>query len=394
MKRKSSATTAETVELACPQCGGALPADAMTCPSCSVDLALVALLAERAYLAGRPGAAPITAPPEALVPRIGEYLIEQGLLTPEQLDLALERQRELREQDESRLTGEILVDMGFVDREVLDGVINRQIIALHAALQEANRNLEQRVAERTKELEQALASLTELNQLKANLISNVSHELRTPLAHIKGYMELLASKQLGSLEEGQVSALDVIQRATQRLESLIEDLIEFSTSSREGISLRLQAFDVDELLNTVHQHAHDRAKRGKIELAIETEKSLPRVRGDMERLGWALNQLVDNAIKFTPEGGRVSLKAARHEDWVILSVEDTGIGIPPDRIDEIFLPFHQLDGSIQRRYGGTGLGLALVNLILEAHDTKVTVTSEEGQGSTFSFTLSEDSPLS
>ncbi len=366
----------------------------MTCPSCSVDLALVALLAERAYLDGLPGAAPIPATPEALVPRIGEYLIEQDLLTPEQLDLALKRQRELREQDESRLVGEIIVEMGFVDREVLDGVINRQIIALHAALQEANRNLEQRVAERTKELEQALASLTELNQLKANLISNVSHELRTPLAHIKGYMELLTSKQLGSLEEGQVSALDVIQRATQRLESLIEDLIEFSTSSREGISLRLHAFDVDELLNTVHQHALDRAKKGKIELAIETEESLPRVRGDMERLGWALNQLVDNAIKFTTEGGRVSLKAARDEDRVILSVEDTGIGIPPDRIDEIFLPFHQLDGSIQRRYGGTGLGLALVNLILEAHDTKVAVASEEGQGSTFSFTLPEESPLS
>ncbi len=362
----------------------------MTCPSCGVDLALLALLAERAYLDGLPGAAPITAPPEALVPRIGEYLIERNLLKSEQLELALERQRELREQGESHLLGEILVEMELVDREVLDTVINRQIIALHTALQEANRNLEQRVAERTKELEQALESLTELNKLKANLISNVSHELRTPLAHIKGYTDLLASAQLGTLEAEQLSALEVVQRATQRLETLIEDLINFSTSSREGINLRLQAFDVVELLNVVHQQSLDKASKGSIELEVDAEESLPMVRGDVERLKWVLNQLVDNAIKFTPEGGRVILKATRDEDQIILSVEDTGIGIPSDRIDEIFVPFHQLDGSIQRRYGGTGIGLALVNLILDAHDTKVTVASEEGRGSIFSFTLPED----
>ena len=362
----------------------------MTCPTCGIDLALVALLAERAYLEGLPGAAPIIAPPEVLVPRIGEYLIEQGLLTSAQLELALKRQQELRERDERRLLGEILVELNLVDREVLDTIINRQIIALHAALQEANRTLERRVAERTRELEQALARLTELNQIKANLISNVSHELRTPMAHIIGYTDLLMSSQLGPLGSDQVSALDVVQRATKRLERLIEDLIEFSTSSREGISLKPQAFNAVELLNEVCQRSLDKASKAKVILAVEVQDSLPLVRGDVERLGWVLNQLVDNGVKFSPAGGRVSLKATHNGNQIILAVEDTGIGIPPDRIEEIFVPFHQLDGSAQRRYGGTGLGLALVKLILDAHGTEMIVESEEGMGSNFSFTLQEE----
>jgi signal transduction histidine kinase len=342
-------------------------------------------LAERAYLEGLPGAAPIPSPPEVLVPRIGEYLIEQGLLTPEQLELALKRQRELRDQGQHRLTGEILVEMALIDREVLDTNINIQIIALHSALQETNRNLEKRVAERTDELEQALTRLTELNLIKANLISNVSHELRTPLSHIKGYVELLIGDQLGPLESDQKSALEVVQGATTRLERMIEDLIEFSTSSREGIGLRIQAFRLEELLKQVQERCRENAEKSEIRLTLEMQDSLPMVQADMERLGWVLNQLVDNGIKFTPSGGRVNLAAARDGDQVVVSIQDTGIGIPHDRIDEIFVPFHQLDGSTRRRYGGAGLGLALVKLILDAHDTEVKVVSEEGKGSMFSF---------
>lgn len=359
----------------------------MTCPSCNVDLALVALLAERAHLNGQPGAAPITASPEALVPRIGEYLIEQGLLTTEKLNLALERQRELRKSDERKLLGEILVEMQFVEREVLDNAINRQVISLHSALQEANRNLERRVAERTKELEEALARLTELNQIKANLISNVSHELRTPMAHIKGYVELMLDAQLGPLEQEQKSALKVVQRATERLERLLNDLIEFSTSSREGVGLRLEGFKINDLLEKARQQSTTKAKKAEIDLIIDAEDPLPMVRGDPERLGWVLNQLVDNGIKFTPSGGKVTLHAAQDGDQIIVSIQDTGIGIPSERRDEIFLPFHQLDGSTKRAYPGTGLGLALVKLILDAHGAEITVISEEGNGSTFSFNL-------
>lgn len=387
MTPEETAATADSSELTCPQCKGPLPGDAMTCPNCGVDLGLVALLAERAYLEGFPGAAPIPVTPEALVPRIGEFLIEQNLLTSEQLDLALKQQRKSGDETKRRLLGEILVEMNLIDREVLDTVINRQIIALHSALQEANRNLEKRVAQRTMELEQALANLTELNQIKANFISNVSHELRTPLAHIKGYVELLLGSQLGPMEAGQMKALQVVQRSTTRLEHLIDDLIEFSTSSREGIGLRTQAFQINDLLENVCQRSSDKAQNAEITLTTDTADDLPMVRGDMERLSWVLIQLVDNGIKFTPSGGHVTLKSTRNENQAIISVIDTGIGIPTDRIDEIFVPFHQLDGASDRRYGGTGLGLAMVKLILNAHDSEIHIDSEKNKGSTFSFAL-------
>jgi len=226
-----------------------------------------------------------------------------------------------------------------------------------------------------------------LNQIKANMISNVSHELRTPLAHIKGYIELLIGAQLGPLNPDQIKALEVVQRSSTRLETLIEDLIEFSTSSREGIGLKIQPFRVEQLLNMVIERSREKAEKSKIELTAEIEEPLSLVRGDEKRLGWVLIQLVDNGIKFTPEGGQVTLKSSLNGDRVTISVTDTGIGIPGDRMDEVFIPFHQLDGSAERRYGGTGLGLALVKLILDAHDCEIRIQSEIGKGSTFSFDL-------
>ncbi len=350
----------------CPQCGKPLPGDVRNCPHCGVDLALFALLAERAYLEGVPQTAPISSTPESIVPRIGEYLIEQGLLTPSQLESALTRQRELAGRGQRRLLGQTLLEMKLVDRETLDRAITRQIIELHAALQEANRNLERRVAERTAELRRALERLTELNQIKANLISNVSHELRTPLAHIKGYVELLAEEQLGPLSDEQKKALGIMQRASERLERLIEDLIDFSTASREGLTLKLIPVSLPGLAADVIERSREKAERAGVGLDTAIQLDLPELVVDPEKLRWVLFQLIDNGIKFTPSGGRVSLEASPDGQVVIISVRDTGIGIAPDRIEEIFEPFHQLDGSPTRRYGGTGLGLSLVKLILRA----------------------------
>lgn len=357
------------------------------CPNCGVDLALLALLAERAYLDGFPNVGPIASTPAALVPRIGEYLLDQGLISSAQLDQALARQKSLADQGKQQLLGQTLIKMRFVDRETLDRAITRQIIELHAALQEANRTLERRVTERTAELRRALERLTELNQIKANLISNVSHELRTPLAHIKGYVELVAEEQLGPLSSEQEQALAVVQRASERLERLIEDLIEFSTASRGGIRLSLDRVDLPLLAQSVLANAGDKAQKAGVTLVQHVHPELPPLRADPERLGWVLHQLVDNGIKFTPPGGQVEISAQREGDLVEVSVHDSGIGIPDERVDEIFEPFHQLDGSPTRRYGGTGLGLALVRLILEAHGTEMSVTSSQGEGSRFSFHL-------
>lgn len=325
--------------------------------------------------------------PESLVPRIGEYLLDQGLISPQQLENALAQQRKLADQGQHQLLGQTLIKMGYVDREVLDRAITRQIIELHAALQEANRTLERRVSERTSELRRALERLTELNQIKANLISNVSHELRTPLAHIKGYVELVAEEQLGPLSEDQEQALSVVQRASQRLERLIEDLIEFSTASREGIRLNPQHVSLQSLARDLVLSASEKADKAGVTLETELSDPLPNVEADPERLRWVLHQLMDNGIKFTPPGGRVTLSVLEEQGLVRLEVSDTGIGIAEGRLDEIFEPFHQLDGSPTRRYGGTGLGLSLVQLILDAHGADLEVESEKGEGTRFRFKL-------
>lgn len=359
----------------------------MSCPHCGVDLMLVALLAERASLEGFPEAAPIPSTPEALVPRIGEYLLNQGLITEDQLQVGLRRQAELSAQGDHRLLGKTLVEMGLVDRETLDRAVTRQIIELHAALQDANRTLERRVSERTIELRRALERLTELNQLKANLISNVSHELRTPLAQIKGYVELLVASKLGPNSPEQDKALKVIVRATDRLGRLIEDLIEFSSASRQGMALKVQPLNLAALVGDVIHRSLEKSGKAGVTVSGDIDKDIPALNADPDRLGWVLFQLVDNGIKFTPAGGSVTVAARLQDQLVTISVRDTGIGIPRNRLPELFQAFHQLDGSTTRRYGGTGLGLALVKLILDAHGSSVQVESEEGVGTSFTFLL-------
>jgi signal transduction histidine kinase len=378
---------AEDASNNCPRCGHPLPRDARICLECGVDLALFAMLADKAYLDGFSTPTTSAPTPEILVPRIGQYLLHQDLITQDKLDVALRRQKELAEQGRRLLLGQTLVQMGFIDQETLDRIVTQQIIELHAALQETNRTLEERVRERTSELRHALDRLTEISQIKANLISNISHELRTPLAHVKGYIELLADEQLGPLTPEQGQAMDVILRASQRLGRLIEDLIEFSTASREGLRLQMQHISLADLTSNIIERSQEKAEKAGVTLHTEIEPDLPPLQVDPDRLSWVLFQLLDNGIKFTPSGGRVTFTAKREDRQVLLTIQDTGIGIPREKVEEIFEPFHQLDASPTRRFGGTGLGLALVKLILEAHGTVMRVESEEGKGSTFSFPL-------
>jgi signal transduction histidine kinase len=371
----------------CPNCGADLPKDEKTCPNCGVDLLLLTLLTERAYLDGLPGAAPISSTPEALIPRIGDYLLDHGLITQEQLDSAVEHQQNLAAKKDHRLLGQTLIDLGHIDHETLDLAINLQIIELHTALREANRNLEDRVEGRTAELKSALARLSEANQIKANLISNISHELRTPLAHIKGYVELILVGELGNLTEDQLEAIQVMQRSTTRLESLIEDLIEYSTAASGGIALNLESISIADLTKNVLSRSLSKAENAGVKLKVALDKDLPNLKADPARMEWVLFQLVDNGIKFTPSGGEVIVGAKIEGDLVNVFVADTGVGIPASRIEEAFIPFHQLDGSPTRRHGGTGLGLALAKLILDSHGSDIEIESFKDKGSLISFTL-------
>lgn len=326
--------------------------------------------------------------PEMLVPRLGDYLVKRGNITEADLERALALQQENLTAGKPYLLGQALLDLKLLDRATLDEAVTEQIIQLRSALQAANRNLERRVEQRTAELQSAIERLSELSQMKANFVANVSHELRTPLTHVIGYLELMVTESLGPISAEQKHALEVSQKAASRLEAMIEDLIMFSMAPRGEMTLKAEEVHLDRLVNLSVKAAARKAEERSVSVLAVIDPGLPAVQADPQKIGWVLNQLLDNSIKFTPANGRVVVSLQLEApNLVMLSVTDTGIGIPANRMEEIFEPFHQLDGSSTRQYGGTGLGLSLVRQIVEAHGSLLNVQSVEGRGTTFKFPL-------
>jgi len=378
----------------CPNCSAPITADAVICQACGADIALMTLVVETGLLEtalnGPETARPIS--PEQLAPRLGDYLVQHGYVSGDQLRAALAEQARTPQGEPRRLIGQTLIELGFLTPRDLDEAIARQLLELQTALIEANRSLERRVAERTAELETALARLTEFNQLKANFVANISHELRTPLTHIKGYNALLLEGTLGKLSSEQQDAVRVSAGAIGRLEGLINDLISYAAAARGELTVNLRPVAVGTVAAQVLERSRPKAARQRVTIEADIPLDLPPVSADEEKLIWLLLQLVDNGIKFTPAGGRVVIAAEAGEQRVTIRVIDTGIGIPQNRLEDIFEPFRQLDGSSTRRAGGTGLGLALVRRIIDAHGASVEVTSQVGRGSKFSMQFARFAP--
>ena len=326
--------------------------------------------------------------PEMLIPRMGEYIVQKGLISEDDLRKALAYQQEQIAAGRQYVLGHALMDLKMLDRDTLDQVVTEQLIQLRSALQSSHRNLEQRVKERTSDLNEALQRLSELSQMKANFVANISHELRTPLTHVKGYLELLVTGSLGEISAEQQHALQVSQRAAAKLESMIEDLIMFSLASRGEMSMKLDKVDIRRIVSLAAKSASPKAEERGVQVVATAPENIASVQADPEKLSWVVNQLIDNGIKFTPSGGSVEINLKEESsNLILISITDTGIGIPAGRLKEIFEPFHQLDGSSTRHFGGTGLGLSLVRQIIEAHGSLLDVQSVEGKGSTFKFPL-------
>lgn len=323
-----------------------------------------------------------------LVPRLGEALVGGGHITEADLKKALVYQREHSTKEHGMLLGEALLSLELIDRLTLDQAITEQVLQLRSALESANRELEGRIEERTLELQKAVERLSELGELKANFMANISRELRTPLTQIKGFLELMVSDTLGPLTDEQRHAMQVSQKAARRLEASIEDLLMFSSASRGEMSLSLEPLDLRDLAERAIANVALLARERGVQVRLAAANEFPLVQGDGEKILWALNQLLDNAVKFTGAGGRATVSLAEQSpNLVIVAVTDTGVGIPAERLHEIFEPLHHLNRSSPQPAEGLGLGLALVRHIVEGHGSALHVASVEGQGTTASFPL-------
>lgn len=257
--------------------------------------------------------------------------------------------------------------------------------AAQAAIAIENARLYQRLEEQSAQLAQAVQELQDLDRLRNQVVQNVSHELRTPLTLIQGYTELLLGGGLGTLSASQKRALTTIQEYARTLGRLIYNLTALRTFPRE--TLAPMPLSIAEVIEHVLTEQQPQAEKNGVRFLTDFPADLPPVLGDRERLDLVFYHLIDNAIKFSPDGGDVVVRAWADDEWVYVSVKDQGIGIAPEHLDRIFQRFYQVDGSTRRRFGGMGIGLALVWEIVEAHGGRVDVSSQPGQGSQFTITL-------
>ena len=242
------------------------------------------------------------------------------------------------------------------------------------------------------EVQRTLAQVQALDRMKTDFLNAISHELRTPLAPILGYTEILLAGGLGGLPAGAVRGVQAIADSGKRLLNLIESLLAFIRLDQGEMALKRTSVNVSVLLSAVVEAFRARATERKLALRLNAPAELPPLQADPQELTAAINHLMDNAIKFTPAGGRISVSArqttgADGHTGIEIAVQDTGIGIPADQHEKIFDRFYQVDSSLTRQYGGVGIGLAVVKQCIEAHGSSVTVESEPGKGSTFRFRL-------
>jgi signal transduction histidine kinase len=232
------------------------------------------------------------------------------------------------------------------------------------------------------ELQEAARLLAELEQVREQVVGTVSHELRTPLQSVQGALEALLAGEEGSLTEGQLTLGEVALRNSRRLERLADDLLVLSQLDAAGGAVPDVEVDLHALAGEVAEALVAARGQGRVECRA---RSSPRVRGDAERLRQTLVNLVDNALKYSPDGATVEVVVDEHGGWGSIDVVDHGVGIPAEELDRVGLPFYR--ASTGSRMEGTGLGLSICRRIAAAHGGRIDVRSRVGLGSTFSLVL-------
>ena len=274
--------------------------------------------------------------------------------------------------------------------------LSRRMSAPICALTETARKLgqgdfSQRVQVRDKtevgELGQAFNSmagdLEKGEQLRRNMVADVAHELRTPLSNVRGYLEAIRE----GVVKPNVATIRSLEEETTLLSRLVDDLQDLSLAEADKLELTCQAEDVAELINQTVAAMQAQATTKGVSLSIDLPQGLPPVNIDSRRISQVLRNLLENALAHTAKGDAITVAAAQQGDWVEVSIADTGEGIPPDGLPNIFERFYRVDKSRARATGGSGLGLTIAKRLVEAHGGKIEVQSKLGKGSRFSFTV-------
>ena len=240
-------------------------------------------------------------------------------------------------------------------------------------------------------LRERAEALETTDRLKSEFIANVSYELRTPLNAIIGFAEILEKQLFGELNDRQLEYARAIVESSERLISLINDILDLATIEAGYLQLELEPIDVRELLNSIFTLGHERARSRGLELALVCPEDIGAVIADPRRLKQALFNLLSNAFKFTPEGGSVTVSAERENGELLLSVADTGVGIPQEDHNRVFAKFVRGPGN--PRQAGAGLGLSLVRSLIELHGGKVDLVSEPERGTRVTCRIPIEPPV-
>jgi len=254
-----------------------------------------------------------------------------------------------------------------------------QTFAAQAAVAVENARLFQEIQEKSRQL--AVAS-----QHKSEFLANMSHELRTPLNAIIGFSEVLLERMFGEINDKQVEYLQDIMESGRHLLSLINDILDLSKIEAGRMELESTDFDLPQAIGNALLLMRERAARRGIGLHEAVDVRLGEIRGDERKLKQVLLNLLSNALKFTPEGGRIDVCARLVDGMAEISVADTGVGIAPEDQEAVFEEFRQVGGS-EKKAEGTGLGLTLCRKFVELHGGRIWVKSQVGAVSTFTFTL-------
>jgi signal transduction histidine kinase len=257
-----------------------------------------------------------------------------------------------------------------------DDIHTLSTLAAHAAIAIENARL-------MAEIQKAYDELSELDQLKSEFVAIASHELQTPLTVILGYASFLKQEATGAASE----QVDAVLQSALRLRSLIDDMVNLRHIETGEAELELEQFSLNGLVITITEEFTSLAEARKQNVGIKLATQPPIVEADRQKLRLVLANLLSNATKFTPEGGRIQVvvETKGNEAWV--SVRDTGIGISPRKQERIFDRFYQVEPSLTRRFEGIGMGLSIAKGMVELHGGRIWVESVEGMGSSFTFAL-------